>query len=441
MNRLEPIQASGSSYYREEPQTALLIDFENLICGLNGSAQQVFDAGLLLQFAEAHGRVATARAYADWRWHQYNEHQGELYNKGIELMHVLGRGNKNAVDLRLAVDAVAMIYERPHIQTYVIVSGDRDFIHVLKKLREHNKQVIGIAPRGSASEDLARLCDRFVTYQMLWSTYRSEDSSATVAADSAPLDLLKAQLHDMFRDHVGHEGILGANLKPLIRRHISTTFDEAAYGYDRLSRLMEAFPDVIRIERSPGGSDVRLYGVNGAGVSHGELVSGAPVTRSDTVARIRAKLNRLALDWDRGARDGFLTVLHEALVARPSFSLNGVVGELSSLIDADDNPISPRRIADYLGVCERSQMFERVDASAPAPSPWDEVVRLRQRLETFDGFAEHFELSMLLMTHELLPTDPTEQAAVIAAVLELDAELERDYITDVMARLERHARK
>ena len=36
---------------------------------------------------------------------------------------------KNAVDVKMAVDAVSLMSSLPHIDVYVIVSGDRDFIH------------------------------------------------------------------------------------------------------------------------------------------------------------------------------------------------------------------------------------------------------------------------------------------------------------------------
>jgi len=60
--------------------TALLIDFENLICGLSGncnteSDEGLFDPSLLLKIAEDQSKLTTALAYADWRHKDYNQHQ------------------------------------------------------------------------------------------------------------------------------------------------------------------------------------------------------------------------------------------------------------------------------------------------------------------------------------------------------------------------------
>ena len=67
----------------------------------------------------------------------------------------------------MAVDAVSLMSSLRHIDVYVIVSGDRDFIHVLKELRRHGKTVVGVSPNSAVSEDFAALCDRFLRYEAL----------------------------------------------------------------------------------------------------------------------------------------------------------------------------------------------------------------------------------------------------------------------------------
>jgi uncharacterized LabA/DUF88 family protein len=139
----------------------LFIDFENLVRGLGGQ----LDLPALVRAAREHGPLMMANAYADWRDKEMNQHQTRLYSLGIDLIHVLGRlspnGHKNAVDVKMAVDVVESIFATPHLGAYVIISGDRDFIHVLKVLRRHGKRVVGLSPENSASRDFAALCDHF----------------------------------------------------------------------------------------------------------------------------------------------------------------------------------------------------------------------------------------------------------------------------------------
>ena len=84
----------------------LFIDFENLIYGLvdkygEQGAYETFKVHLLSEFAAKYGEVCCAFAYADWRIKAVNQWQIDLYGRGVELVHVLGRGGKNAVDIRI----------------------------------------------------------------------------------------------------------------------------------------------------------------------------------------------------------------------------------------------------------------------------------------------------------------------------------------------------
>ncbi len=131
-------------------QVALLIDFENLVRAVD---EEDVDCEALSRLAEQYGRVLVANAYADWRMKDVNQYQTDLYGLGIDLVHVLGRRwgatVKNAVDVKMAVDAVSLMSTLPHIDVFVIASGDRDFIHVLKELRRHGKTVARLGPRAS----------------------------------------------------------------------------------------------------------------------------------------------------------------------------------------------------------------------------------------------------------------------------------------------------
>ena len=89
----------------------------------------------------------------------------------------------------MAVDAVSLMSTLPHIEVYVIVSGDRDFIHVLKELRRRGKTVIGVSPDKAVSSDFSSLCDRFLRYEALTSKVELEgvESVAEVRAKLAEI--------------------------------------------------------------------------------------------------------------------------------------------------------------------------------------------------------------------------------------------------------------
>ena len=85
----------------------------------------------------------------------------------IEIPQRAGTVRKNAADIKLAVDALELAFQRDFVTTFVVGSGDSDFTPLVLKLRELNKRVIGVGVEGSTSELLPGACDEFLFYQRL----------------------------------------------------------------------------------------------------------------------------------------------------------------------------------------------------------------------------------------------------------------------------------
>jgi len=67
----------------------------------------------------------------------------------------------------VAVGAVELCLERDYITTFGLGTGDSDFTPLVHKLREHNKQVIGLGVQMSTSALLPPACDEFLFYERL----------------------------------------------------------------------------------------------------------------------------------------------------------------------------------------------------------------------------------------------------------------------------------
>src|SRR3989337_1938815 len=85
----------------------------------------------------------------------------------IEIPQRMGASRKNAADIKLAVDAVELAYERGFVTTFAIGTGDSDFTPLMHKLREMDKRVIGIGVQSSTSKLLPAACDEFLFYDRL----------------------------------------------------------------------------------------------------------------------------------------------------------------------------------------------------------------------------------------------------------------------------------
>ena len=92
-------------------------------------------------------------AYADFERIEENA-QSALYLRGIETHNVLGTEHKNAADMKLCIDVLDTLYTRPHIESFILVAGDRDYIPVIRHLKKHGRTVRVVGFRQSVSGDL-----------------------------------------------------------------------------------------------------------------------------------------------------------------------------------------------------------------------------------------------------------------------------------------------
>ena len=73
---------------------------------------------------------------------------------------------KNSVDVKMTADCIECAHSYPNIGTYVLVSGDSDFIHVINSLRAIGKRVIIIGVSWSTSRRLADQVDGLILYDI-----------------------------------------------------------------------------------------------------------------------------------------------------------------------------------------------------------------------------------------------------------------------------------
>jgi uncharacterized LabA/DUF88 family protein len=153
----------------DDERIALFLDYENLAIGArDGLGVTPFDFGPIADALAERGRVVARRAYADWS--NFDEDRRLLARAQVELIEIpqrMGGSRKNAADIKMAVDAVEMAFERNFITTYAIGTGDSDFTPLVHKLRELDKRVIGIGVQSSTSALLPPACDEFLFYDRL----------------------------------------------------------------------------------------------------------------------------------------------------------------------------------------------------------------------------------------------------------------------------------
>lgn len=152
-----------------EERMAVFLDYENLALGARDHLGGMdFDYGPISDALAVRGRTVMRRAYADWSF--FDEDRRALTRHQVELIEMpqrMGVNRKNAADIKMVVDAIEVAFERDHITTFVMCTGDSDFSPLVHKLREMNKRVIGIGVENSTSRLLPPACDEFLFYDRL----------------------------------------------------------------------------------------------------------------------------------------------------------------------------------------------------------------------------------------------------------------------------------
>ncbi len=183
---------------------AVFIDFENIYYSVRNRYGDSPDFAAIVEECRRHGRVTVARAYADWARYEFRNIPSALYANSVEPVYVpvYYRDNgddsrhliKNSIDLYLSIDAMKTLYTQPSVETFIILTGDRDFIPLTNALRQSGKRVVVIGVEGAASTHLAQSVDEFLYYYELL-----EDEDEDIFPDDTLNDIVALPYSMLFQ--------------------------------------------------------------------------------------------------------------------------------------------------------------------------------------------------------------------------------------------------
>ncbi len=212
------------------PNAALLIDFDNVTMGIRSDLGK--ELRTLLGSDIIKGKVAVQRAYADWR--RYPQYIVPLAESSIDMIFApaYGASKKNATDIRLAVDAIELVFTRPEIGTYILLSGDSDFASLVNKLKEYGKYVIGVGIRESSSDLLVMNCDEYYSYNALAGLVKNDEEPAK---KWDPWELVSDAVNRMKRNG----DVMRSDRLKQVMQEIDSSFDEKDLGMAKFSRFVQ----------------------------------------------------------------------------------------------------------------------------------------------------------------------------------------------------------
>ena len=223
---------------------AVFIDFDNVEIGVKNTIGGQFDIGLVLEAIKERGEIVTKIAYSDWK--RVGDYSRLLTQHAIRMVqrNMTPGGDKNGADITMALDALEMAFTHDHINAFVIVGGDSDFISLVEKLKQYGRKVIVVGGRQFTSATMQRNCHEFIAYENLVGSRGSvrpagRGARRPAAAGASPvtkaLPLVKRALKVLSEREVTPQlGLLKSTLLQL-----DSTFSEREYGAGSFRDFME----------------------------------------------------------------------------------------------------------------------------------------------------------------------------------------------------------
>jgi len=239
---------------------AVFIDFDNIEIGVKSTLGEHFDVGTILEAIKERGEVVTKIAYADWT--RAGEYSRTLTQHAIRLVqrNLTPGGDKNGADINLALDALEMAFTHPHINAYVIVGGDSDFLSLVEKLKQYDKKVFVVGGRAFTSIILQRNCHEFIAYENLTGVRRQVAKGGRPVAPNAITPVAQAFpivrralkiLAD--REVTPQTGLLKSTLLQL-----DSTFSERNYGASSFLDFVEKLAQAGFVSMKHSGRSVTV---------------------------------------------------------------------------------------------------------------------------------------------------------------------------------------
>jgi uncharacterized LabA/DUF88 family protein len=251
---------------------AVFIDFDNVEIGVRNTLGLPFDIGAVLEAIKERGEIITKVAYSDWK--RSGDYARVMAQHAVRLVQrvMTPGGDKNGADINLALDALEMAFTHAHINAFVIVGGDSDFITLVEKLKQYDRKVFVVGGRSFTSQVMQKNCTEFIAYENIvpdrrGGQARTERGGAPRARAAAqPIDqavpLVKRALKVLTdREVTPQLGLLKSTLLQL-----DSSFSERDYGAGSFREFADklAAQGLVSLKHQGRSTLVELVEGNGA---------------------------------------------------------------------------------------------------------------------------------------------------------------------------------
>lgn len=212
-----------------------------------------------------HGRIVVKRAYGNWRKDVLKNWEKELKRLAIKAEQQFDYVNgKNATDMALVIDTMNLLHKGIY-DCFVIVASDSDYTPLAINLHESGVYVIGVGEK-KTPEAFRNSCDEFIFLENLGRANAlklpidDEDSEDEEDVHLEEYDIEK--IHNLLKiasdKYQDDEGFVNVSSAGQFIKRVRPDFDVRTFGYLKLPKLIEAFPDRYEIKKYQGKGTVLI---------------------------------------------------------------------------------------------------------------------------------------------------------------------------------------
>ena len=232
----------------------------------------------VLDYTKKYGQVSVAAAFADWKKTNLASSDETFANESFQLIHVPA-SRKNSSDISLITSGIEYLFIYPHIDTYVIVTGDVDFRPLLVSIRRRGCKTVIICDARNASEDLLQVADEYFDYRTIIDT-EVEEKRAHLTKENA-YHLLAEAITNL-KEKKGKANYSEVKVRMLL---LNDSFNEKELGFSSWAAFVEsaAKERIIKVLKS----DKKMFL---------ELIESSKTvnTKNDPFLQMLCELKRLA---------------------------------------------------------------------------------------------------------------------------------------------------
>ena len=243
-------------------------NLKNIVLLIDADNTQLSKLEGVIREVSTHGRIVVKRAYGNWKKDNLKNWEKELKRLAIkaeqQFDYVVG---KNATDMALVIGAMNLLHKGIY-DAFVIVASDSDYTPLSINLHESGVYVIGVGEK-KTPESFRNSCDEFVFLENIsgdvnetesdgiHSKNEGEDAENT-HEENENMDVVHSLLKVAFDKYQDDDGYVNVSAAGQFIKRVKPDFDVRTFGYVKLPKLIEDFPDKYEMKRYPGKGTVTI---------------------------------------------------------------------------------------------------------------------------------------------------------------------------------------